>query len=74
MVEKKGALEVEVIRARGLVGKPGSKSLPGDLSRHTVAQFRGQRHSMLTYTFCYLSTLCEGLPSGERSLHSQKEN
>uniref|UniRef100_A0A674MLM3 Regulating synaptic membrane exocytosis 2 n=1 Tax=Takifugu rubripes TaxID=31033 RepID=A0A674MLM3_TAKRU len=28
MVEKKGALEVEVIRARGLVGKPGSKSLP----------------------------------------------
>lgn len=33
MVEKKGALEVEVIRARGLVGKPGSKSLPGNLSR-----------------------------------------
>ena len=30
MVEKKGALEVEVIRARGLVGKPGSKALPGD--------------------------------------------
>lgn len=29
MVEKKGALEVEVIRARGLVGKPGSKALPG---------------------------------------------
>ncbi|XP_056618322.1 regulating synaptic membrane exocytosis protein 2 isoform X6 [Triplophysa dalaica] len=28
MVEKKGALEVEVIRARGLVGKTGSKSLP----------------------------------------------
>ncbi|XP_034085022.1 regulating synaptic membrane exocytosis protein 2 isoform X37 [Gymnodraco acuticeps] len=28
MVDKKGALEVEVIRARGLVGKPGSKSLP----------------------------------------------
>lgn len=30
MVEKKGALEVEVIRARGLVGKPGSKALPGE--------------------------------------------
>lgn len=29
MVDKKGALEVEVIRARGLVGKPGSKALPG---------------------------------------------
>ncbi|XP_067365811.1 regulating synaptic membrane exocytosis protein 2 isoform X37 [Channa argus] len=28
MVEKKGALEVEIIRARGLVGKPGSKALP----------------------------------------------
>ncbi|KAM4568959.1 regulating synaptic membrane exocytosis protein 2 isoform 7-T7 [Fundulus diaphanus] len=28
MVEKKGALEVEVIRGRGLVGKPGSKALP----------------------------------------------
>ncbi|XP_047455470.1 regulating synaptic membrane exocytosis protein 2 isoform X9 [Mugil cephalus] len=28
MVDKKGALEVEVIRARGLVGKPGSKALP----------------------------------------------
>ncbi|TRY55863.1 hypothetical protein DNTS_027375 [Danionella cerebrum] len=28
MVEKKGALEVEVIRAKGLVGKPGSKALP----------------------------------------------
>ncbi|XP_048880924.1 regulating synaptic membrane exocytosis protein 2 isoform X19 [Brienomyrus brachyistius] len=28
MVDKKGLLEVEVIRARGLVGKPGSKALP----------------------------------------------
>ncbi|XP_036394285.1 regulating synaptic membrane exocytosis protein 2 isoform X27 [Megalops cyprinoides] len=28
MVEKKGNLEVEVIRARGLVGKQGSKALP----------------------------------------------
>ncbi|KAG7458092.1 hypothetical protein MATL_G00234540 [Megalops atlanticus] len=28
MVDKKGSLEVEVIRARGLVGKPGSKALP----------------------------------------------
>lgn len=30
MVDKKGALEVEIIRARGLVGKPGSKALPGE--------------------------------------------
>lgn len=38
MVEKKGALEVEVIRARGLVGKPGSKSLPGNPSDHAVVK------------------------------------
>lgn len=30
MVNKKGQLEVEVIRARGLIQKPGSKSLPGE--------------------------------------------
>ncbi|XP_078253996.1 regulating synaptic membrane exocytosis protein 2 isoform X29 [Rhinoraja longicauda] len=28
MMDKKGKLEVEVIRARGLMGKPGSKALP----------------------------------------------
>ncbi|XP_072118964.1 regulating synaptic membrane exocytosis protein 2 isoform X17 [Mobula birostris] len=28
MMDKKGQLEVEVIRARGLMGKPGSKALP----------------------------------------------
>lgn len=34
MMEKKGQLEVEVIRARGLVQKPGSKSLPGSSLIH----------------------------------------
>jgi len=29
MMDKKGQLEVEIIRARGLVVKPGSKTLPG---------------------------------------------
>lgn len=29
LINKKGQLEVEVIRARGLTPKPGSKSLPG---------------------------------------------
>lgn len=29
-MDKKGHLEVEVIRARGLTPKPGSKSLPGE--------------------------------------------
>lgn len=85
MVEKKGALEVEVIRARGLVGKPGSKSLPGNLSRHAVVKAgtrtrsrnpRGQCQHVNTASVpsSALSTLCEGLPSGERRLHSQKEN
>lgn len=31
LMDKKGQLEVEVIRARGLTSKPGSKSLPGGL-------------------------------------------
>lgn len=30
LMDKKGQLEVEVIRARGLTPKPGSKSLPGE--------------------------------------------
>lgn len=43
MVDKKGALEVEVIRARGLVGKPGSKSLPGN-SSSDAAVLTGRHH------------------------------
>lgn len=30
MVHRKERLDVEVIRARGLVGKPGNKQTPGD--------------------------------------------
>lgn len=30
LLDKKGQLEVEVIRARGLISKPGAKSLPGN--------------------------------------------
>lgn len=33
MMDKKGQLEVEIIRARGLVVKPGSKTLPGKSRR-----------------------------------------
>ncbi|XP_058878404.1 regulating synaptic membrane exocytosis protein 2 isoform X36 [Acipenser ruthenus] len=33
MMDKKGQLEVEVIRARGLVGKPGSKALPAPYAK-----------------------------------------
>lgn len=62
MVEKKGALEVEVIRARGLVGKPGSKSLPGNLSHHTTVKTGNYTRchnpevnvSTLTHRFCHL--------------------
>lgn len=32
-MDKKGQLEVEIIRARGLVVKPGSKTLPGKSRR-----------------------------------------
>ncbi len=41
MVDKKGALEVEVIRARGLVGKPGSKALPGECGYTLDGDFLG---------------------------------
>lgn len=40
MVDKKGQLEVEVIRARGLIQKPGSKSTPGKKSS-IQPKFRG---------------------------------
>lgn len=84
MVEKKGALEVEVIRARGLVGKPGSKALPGNLSSHNVVItgscvpvmfLWGKNWTLWHCLSCsVLSTLRKGLPFGEWSLHSQKEN
>lgn len=32
-MDKKGQLEVEIIRARGLVVKPGSKTLPGKVEK-----------------------------------------
>lgn len=35
MMDKKGQLEVEIIRARGLVVKPGSKTLPGKNRRNS---------------------------------------
>lgn len=47
MMDKKGQLEVEIIRARGLVVKPGSKTLPGknrrDSSMICNAHFSIQR-------------------------------
>lgn len=34
--DKKGRLELEIIRARGLVSKPGAKVLPGEFSLITL--------------------------------------
>ena len=45
MMDKKGQLEVEIIRARGLVVKPGSKTLPGKNKRDF-------------FCYCSSSTLC----------------
>lgn len=36
LMDKKGQLEVEVTRARGLTPKPGSKSLPGNTHAHLI--------------------------------------
>ena len=36
MQDKRGHLEVEVIRARGLCCKPGSKTLPGNKSIYSI--------------------------------------
>ncbi|XP_051992943.1 regulating synaptic membrane exocytosis protein 2-like [Xyrauchen texanus] len=41
MVNKKGQLEVEVIRARGLIQKPGSKSLPAPYVKFCLLQNGG---------------------------------
>ncbi len=38
MVHRKERLDVEVIRARGLVGKPGNKQTPG-MSHHDTMPF-----------------------------------
>ena len=45
MQDKRGHLEVEVIRARGLQCKPGSKTLPGKKSFNT----NYLKHLMLTF-------------------------
>lgn len=46
LMDKKGQLEVEVIRARGLTHKPGSKSLPG---KSVLILFLTQINSVLEW-------------------------
>uniref|UniRef100_A0A3B4Y5S2 Regulating synaptic membrane exocytosis 1 n=1 Tax=Seriola lalandi dorsalis TaxID=1841481 RepID=A0A3B4Y5S2_SERLL len=60
LMDKKGQLEVEVIRARGLTPKPGSKSLPANVSISIclLASLEEMIHSMLTsLTHMYHSLL-----------------
>lgn len=66
LMDKKGQLEVEVIRARGLTPKPGSKSLPGS-ARALGLDFKNVRF-LLFITFPPLascpSSICQGVPAG----------
>lgn len=39
LFDRKGMLEVEVVRAKGLLPKPGSKILPGMVNKSTVVFF-----------------------------------
>lgn len=65
LYNRKGMLEVEVIRARGLLPKPGSKILPGKLSvancfffieyiRYESARVEGVRNLGACYKTCPL--------------------
>ena len=39
LFDRKGHLEVEVIRARGLMAKPGARVLPGTLRNYNICLF-----------------------------------
>lgn len=56
MMDKKGQLEVEIIRARGLVVKPGSKTLPGK-SRGDASVTARHPHCFLLTNTCQLSVV-----------------
>ena len=55
MVDRSGQLEVEVIEARGLTPKPGSKSLPGEAQQLTLAHSGKQGNG---YPVLHGSALC----------------
>lgn len=46
LMDKKGQLEVEVIRARGLTPKPGSKSLPGNTNSSGYKNLNGSKSDL----------------------------
>lgn len=45
LMERNGQLEVEIIQARGLIMKPGSKGPPGDSSSHRGLSLIQRLHS-----------------------------
>ena len=53
MMDKKGQLEVEVIRARGLVQKPGSKNLPGEKILLEMEELDMNTHTQRTHIHTY---------------------
>lgn len=60
MVDKKGQLEVEVIRARGLTQKPGSKSTPGKGKiNNTWTEIRNMKYAGELGIGGFLSTLLD---------------
>ncbi|MED6285089.1 Regulating synaptic membrane exocytosis protein 1, partial [Characodon lateralis] len=57
LMDKKGQLEVEVIRARGLTPKPGSKSLPGNTVSFRFRYDLMQNTPALFFFFFFLTSL-----------------
>lgn len=49
MVYRKERLDVEVIRARGLVGKQGNKNTPGEQCRPLVANTHSETVSIIHF-------------------------
>lgn len=60
MCYQKGYLEVEVIRARGLQARPGSKVLPGNVFKNNCSKFAQKcnfpTHYYLCFVFIFLRT------------------
>ncbi len=79
MVHRKERLDVEVIRARGLVGKPGNKQTPG-MSHHDTMHIFFLFLDYLVRFLCkslwsiICSTLRKSISAGQREVHQQKEN
>ena len=79
MFDRKGVLEVEVVRAKGLLPKPGSKILPGMNILLLKSPFYDLKVYFLIFFlpwsfFSLFSTVCEGLRDGGQKVFDEKEN